>query len=62
MKAITLKLHGAPAGFALSKAGVIAAAKKDAKVEIQVAANVKPGTYDLILQAATQVAGHRDVE
>jgi hypothetical protein len=58
MKAITLKLHGAPAGFALSKAGVIAAAKKDAKVEIQVAANVKPGTYDLILQAATQVAGH----
>lgn len=58
MKAITLKLHDAPAGFKLSKAGMIPAAKKEATLELQVAADVKPGSYQLILQAATQVAGH----
>lgn len=58
MKAITLKLAGEPAGITLSKAGLIAAAKKDAQLEIQVATNVRPGTYNLIIQAATQVAGH----
>jgi hypothetical protein len=59
MKAITLKLADGPAGFTLPEGGVIAAAKKETQLTIQVAANVQPGTYNLTLEATNEVAGHK---
>jgi hypothetical protein len=59
MKAITLKLADGPAGFTLSQAGAIPAAKKETQVEIQVAATVQPGKYNLTLEATNEVAGHK---
>jgi len=58
MKKILLQLTAAPAGVTLQQGGMIAAAKNDSKVRIQVAADVRPGTYNLVLQATTEVAGH----
>ncbi|MEO2028937.1 MAG: hypothetical protein ABGZ23_23925 [Fuerstiella sp.] len=57
-KRISLKLTAAPAGITLPNGGVIVAAKQDAQVRISVAADVRPGTYNLVLQATTEVAGH----
>ncbi|NQV26833.1 MAG: hypothetical protein HQ518_20985 [Rhodopirellula sp.] len=59
MKAITLKLADGPAGFTLSESGIIAAARKETPLEIQVAENVRPGTYSLTLEATTEVTGHK---
>ena len=57
-KKITLKLTAAPAGVTLPKGAMIVAAKLDAQISINVAADVRPGMYDLVLQATTEVAGH----
>ena len=58
MKKILLQLTAAPAGVTLPQGGMIAAAKNDSQVRIKVAADVRPGTYNLVLQATTEVAGH----
>ncbi|MDG1895599.1 MAG: PPC domain-containing protein [Fuerstiella sp.] len=58
MKKILLQLKVAPKGVTLQPGGMIAAAKDDAQLGIKVAADVRPGTYDLVLQAQTEVAGH----
>ncbi|MCP4171960.1 MAG: hypothetical protein GY758_14435 [Fuerstiella sp.] len=58
MKQIQLELTAAPAGITLQLGAVIAAAKNESQVKIQVAADAQPGRYNLILQATTEVAGH----
>jgi hypothetical protein len=58
MKKIQLNLTTAPAGVTLQQGIMIAAAKNESQVRLQVAANVRPGTYNLVLQAKTEVAGH----
>lgn len=59
MKAITLKLTDGPAGFTLPEGAIIPAAKKETQLKIQIAANVKPDTYSLTLEATNEVAGHK---
>jgi hypothetical protein len=59
MKEITLKLTNGPEGFSLVGNSLIANAKSVAQVEINVAASVRPGPYNLKLEATTEVAGHK---
>ncbi|MFT4555514.1 MAG: hypothetical protein ACI92S_000846 [Planctomycetaceae bacterium] len=59
MTAITLKLADGPAGFTLAEDGVIPAAKKETQLELQVAATVQPGKYNLMVEATNEVAGHK---
>lgn len=59
MKAITLKLADAPAGFTISDGGLIPAAKNGTTIEVTIAPNVRPGTYNLTLEAANEVAGNK---
>ena len=58
MKKILLQLKAAPKGVTLQPGGMIAAAKDETQLEINVGADVRPGTYELVLQARTDVAGH----
>lgn len=59
MKDITLKLVDEPEGFSLAGKSLIANAKSDAQVEINIATNVRPGKYKLKLEATTEVAGNK---
>lgn len=58
MKTILLQLKAAPKGVTLQPGGMIAAAKDETQLDISVDTDVPPGTYDLVLQARTEVAGH----
>jgi hypothetical protein len=59
MKDITLKLADGLEGFSLAGGSLIANAKNETQLEINIAANVRPGKYNLKLEATTEVAGHK---
>jgi hypothetical protein len=59
MKKITLKLAEGPEGISIAGNSLIANAKSEAEIEINVAANVRPGPYNLKLEATTEVADHK---
>lgn len=59
MKEITLELADGPEGFSIAGNSLIANAKSETQIEIDVAANVRPGPYSLKLEATTEVAGHK---
>ena len=59
MKEISLKLADAPKGFSIAGSSLIANAKNKAEVDINIAANVRPGKYNLKFEATTEVAGHK---
>lgn len=59
MKEISLKLADGPKGFSIAGSSLIANAKNKAEVDINIAANVRPGKYNLKFEATTEVAGHK---
>ena len=59
MKEITLKLTDVPDGLSLVGKPLIANAKSEALIDINIAANVRPGKYNLKFEATTEVAGHK---
>jgi len=59
MKEITLQLADVPDGFSLAGNPLIVSAKSEALIDINIAANVRPGKYNLKFEATTEVAGHK---
>lgn len=59
MKEVSLKLADGPDGLSIVGSSRIANAKNEAEVDINIAANVRPGKYDLKFEATTEVAGHK---
>lgn len=58
MKEISLKLTDGPNGFSLVGRSLIDNAKNEGAVDINIAANVRPGKYNLRFEATTEVASY----